>query len=98
MTTATQARRDEVKAERLKLLTHPTRIEVLRLLADGNAAPVDLAKEKDISIAAAAYHFQQLAGAKAIRLVKVEPARGTMRHVYGITAAGREILAMAERL
>lgn len=98
MTTATQARRRGTKVERLKLLTHDTRIDILRRLADGDASPAEVAGEREITIAASSYHFHRLLRARAIRLVKTVPARGTVRHIYAITALGRDILAMAEHL
>ena len=66
----------------IRALGHPTRDRILRTLWGGEASPADLAKELDIPLGHLAYHFRVLLQCDAIELVRTEPVRGTLKHVY----------------
>ena len=66
----------------IKALTHPLRIQILRLLEDRTASPSELADEIGAPLGNVSYHVRQLHGLGLIKLVKKTPRRGAIEHHY----------------
>lgn len=66
----------------LKAISHPIRIEVLRILADRVASPNEVARELGESLSNVSYHFKDLREEGCIELVDTQPRRGAVEHYY----------------
>jgi DNA-binding transcriptional ArsR family regulator len=66
----------------LRVLAHPLRLQMVSLLAGAPFSAAELARELDISQAAASYHLRQLHGAGVVTLLEVRPKRGGRERVY----------------
>jgi DNA-binding transcriptional ArsR family regulator len=75
-------------------LGNPYRRRILSELQErgGLLAPVefveidgDQGKSRAAALSHASYHFRQLEKAKLVELVRTEPKRGTVKHLYGLT-------------
>lgn len=78
------ARRDSSdETKLLGALSNPLRRQILRRMRDGEAlSPLQLAEEFDLPVSNIAYHVRVLAGCGAVRLVRVKPVRGALKHYY----------------
>lgn len=73
-------------------LLHPLRLEILRVMEEsGPTSPSDIAEDQR-DLGRVAYHFRILLKAGLIRQVELVPVRGSVRHIYGLTATGRAAL------
>src|SRR4051794_30069578 len=70
----------------IKALTHPLRIQILRLLEERIASPSELADEIGAPLGNVSYHVRQLHGLGLIKLVKKTPRRGAIEHHYKAVA------------
>jgi hypothetical protein len=68
----------------MKLLHHPVRRAVLRIMFDTREprSPVELAGEMDESLGNVGYHVRLMERHQAIRLVGEEPVSGSLKHYY----------------
>lgn len=71
----------------LKVISHPVRIEVLRVLQNRVASPKELARELGESLSNVSYHFKYLRQEGCIEIVETEPRRGAVEHYYGAKAS-----------
>jgi DNA-binding transcriptional ArsR family regulator len=65
-----------------KAYAHPLRIEIMGLLDNRVASPVQLAAELGSSLPTTSYHVRQLASLNLIKLVKRRQTRGSIEHFY----------------
>ena len=65
-----------------KALSHPLRMQILTILGQRVASPVELATELDVPLNNLSYHVRTLLDLECIELVRTEPRRGTLEHFY----------------
>jgi DNA-binding transcriptional ArsR family regulator len=75
--------------EMAKALSHPTRAHILRVLEDGSASPVQIARESGQPVSNVSYHVRVLQKAGCVRLLRTEQRRGALEHFYEATANDR---------
>jgi len=80
--------RSQEKAELAKLLSHPTRVEILKEANRHEISPAEFARERGLKTSTVSEHFQKLADYGAIKLVRLEPVRGGVKKVYAATING----------
>lgn len=68
--------------ERLRALSHPTRLRILSLLTGAPMSSAELARELGMSQAAVSFHVRQLAGVGYLELVEERSKRGGKERVY----------------
>jgi DNA-binding transcriptional ArsR family regulator len=76
---------EDTQQQMLSALRHPLRRTILRTLAGSDreaGSPRELSDELNASLSNVSYHFRVLAKCKAVDLVRIEPARGSMQHFY----------------
>ncbi len=78
----------ERKASLARLLSHPTRVQILAATHREAISPSEFAKAHGLSTSSVAEHFRKLAEYGAIKLARLEPARGSVRHMYVGTKRG----------
>ncbi len=78
----------ERKASLAKLLSHPTRVQILAASHRQAISPSEFAKSHGLSTSSVAEHFRKLADYGAIKLIRLEPVRGSVRHMYVGTKRG----------
>jgi len=67
----------------LRALSNPLRRQILRRMRDGDTlSPLQLAEEFDLPVSNVAYHVRVLADSGAVKLVRVKPVRGALKHFY----------------
>jgi len=66
----------------LRIISHPIRIEALRVLQNRVASPKELAEELGESVSNVSYHFKYLCLEDCIEIVATEPRRGAIEHYY----------------
>jgi DNA-binding transcriptional ArsR family regulator len=102
MATATRSRTkkvetlDERRAVIAKMLTHPLRLQILKLL-DENEKPMSpsmLAETLEAPLGNVSYHVRQLLGAKFILLKRTKQRRGAVEHFYAPTDKGTGLLKL----
>ncbi|MGH2976142.1 MAG: hypothetical protein ACRDLL_14945 [Solirubrobacterales bacterium] len=76
------------KATLAKLLSHPTRVQILAAAHRQAISPSEFARAHGQSTSSVAEHFRKLADYGAIKLVRQEPVRGSVRHMYVGTKRG----------
>jgi predicted ArsR family transcriptional regulator len=69
----------------VKAISHPDRLEALKILNERVASPNELAKELGCENNYIAYHIRELAKYDCIELVRTEPRRGATEHFYRAT-------------
>jgi len=79
---AIQASDNRVGDRLLRIISHPIRIEVLRVLQDRPASPKELAAALGESINNVSYHFKYLHLEGCIEIVATESRRGAIEHYY----------------
>lgn len=65
-----------------KMLAHPTRLQILAIAHQRAISPSEFAKAHGKNKGTVAHHFKKLREYGAIKLVKKEPVRGSLRHMY----------------
>jgi DNA-binding transcriptional ArsR family regulator len=65
-----------------KGLSHPVRVQILRILQDRIASPNDLAVEIGAPLGNVSYHVRFLARLGLIELTGTRPRRGAIEHFY----------------
>jgi DNA-binding transcriptional ArsR family regulator len=66
----------------VKALSHPLRHRLLVRLNEGEASPVQMARELGEPVGNVSFHVRTLAAVGAIELVRTVPRRGALEHVY----------------
>jgi DNA-binding transcriptional ArsR family regulator len=85
---ATQAAPSQDKASLAKLLSHSTRVQILAAAHRQAISPSEFAREHGLTTSSVAQHFRKLADYGAIKLVRKEPVRGSVKHMYVGTKRG----------
>ena len=84
----------------LAALRHPTRRQILRLMASEEAiSPRELAILLEQPLSNVSYHVRVLADCEAVCLVRTIPVRGSMQHFYRTAVDApwaRQILGLGE--
>lgn len=80
---------DITDTETVKALSHPLRVQILRLLEEKDGSPVEIATALDLPVNRVSYHMRQLARFDLIKLVKTTPRRGAVEHHYRLQARPR---------
>jgi DNA-binding transcriptional ArsR family regulator len=77
------ARQDSFDAQLARVLSHPLRPTILRLLTDrGEASPTQLATELGVPLGTLSYHIRLLRDTGWIEQVRTVPRRGAVEHFY----------------
>jgi DNA-binding transcriptional ArsR family regulator len=63
-------------------LAHPMRVQILEILSDRVASPIELATALDKSLSHVAYHTRTLDDCGCLQLVGTEQRRGATEHYY----------------
>jgi DNA-binding transcriptional ArsR family regulator len=66
----------------VKALAHPLRVEILRILDEGRASPIELSRRLQSPLGVVSYHVRVLSDLGLIRLVKRTARRGAIEHHY----------------
>jgi DNA-binding transcriptional ArsR family regulator len=66
----------------VRSLSHPIRIEILRLLDNRTASPKELAAEAGEKVSMVAYHFKYLRDEGCIEIASTKRRRGAIEHYY----------------
>jgi DNA-binding transcriptional ArsR family regulator len=80
---------DITDTETVKALSHPLRVQILRLLEEKDMSPVEVSAELGLPVNRVSYHMRQLARFDLIKLVKTTPRRGAVEHHYRLQARPR---------
>jgi hypothetical protein len=76
------------KASLAFLLSHPVRVQILAAAHREAVSPSGFARDHGLETSAVAEHFRRLADYGAIKLLRTEPVRGSVRHLYVGTKRG----------
>lgn len=76
------------KASLAKLLSNPKRVQILAVAHREAISPSEFARANGLTTSSVAEHFKKLADYGAIKLVRKEPVRGSVRHMYVGTKRG----------
>lgn len=91
---ATKAAPSRDKTSLAKLLSHSTRVQILAAAHRQAISPSEFARAHGLTTSSVAQHFKKLADYGAIKLVRKEPVRGSVRHMY--VGAKRGILTESD--
>jgi DNA-binding transcriptional ArsR family regulator len=80
---------DITDTQTVKALSHPLRVQILRLLEEKDGSPVEIATTLGLPVNRVSYHMRQLARFGLIKLVKRTPRRGAVEHHYRLQARPR---------
>jgi len=80
---------DITDTETVKALSHPLRVQILRMLEEKDGSPVEIATALGLPVNRVSYHMRQLARFDLIKLVKTPPRRGAVEHHYRLQARPR---------
>jgi DNA-binding transcriptional ArsR family regulator len=80
---------DITDTETVKALSHPLRVQILRLLEEKDSSPVEIATALGLPVNRVSYHMRQLARFDLIKLVKTTPRRGAVEHHYRLQSRPR---------
>ncbi|HEU5252648.1 MAG TPA: winged helix-turn-helix domain-containing protein [Solirubrobacterales bacterium] len=79
---------DEQGEERLadrwfvKALSHPVRVEILELLNEREASPVEMKRSLGGTLNLINYHLKVLVDCGCVEVARTEPVRGAVKHFY----------------
>jgi hypothetical protein len=76
------------KASLAFLLSHPVRVQILAAAHREAISPSGFARAHGFETSSVAEHFRRLADYGAIKLIRKEPVRGSVRHLYVGTKRG----------
>lgn len=76
------------KANLAFLLSHPVRVQILAAAHREAISPSGFARAHGLETSSVAEHFRRLADYGAIKLIRKEPVRGSVRHLYVGTKRG----------
>jgi DNA-binding transcriptional ArsR family regulator len=66
----------------LRALNHPLRRRILRLMDNETSSPAALAAELGEPLPSVSYHVRVLDKCDVLQLVRAQPVRGSVEHVY----------------
>ena len=73
-----------------KALSNPLRAQALHLISEGVGSPKAIAERLDLDVRGVAYHVRVLAELGCIELAETHQRRGSLEHVYRVTARATE--------
>jgi DNA-binding transcriptional ArsR family regulator len=76
------SRNAEVDAQLIKVLGHPVRARILRVMSDRPASPKEIAEQLHEPLSNISYHVRVLLDAGCLELVGTTPRRGAVEHHY----------------
>lgn len=82
---ANRAGRRAARQNRLIALSNPLRAEILRILVERPASPVEMARELDVPTPNVSHHAKRLVELDCAELVEEEKVQGAMKHIYRAT-------------
>jgi len=82
---ANQAGRRAARQKRLIALADPLRAEMLRILVERPASPVEMARELGVPTPNVSHHAKRLVELDCAELVEEEKVQGAMKHIYRAT-------------
>lgn len=82
---ANRAGRRAARQNRLKALAEPLRAEILRILTERTASPVEMAHELGASTQLVSHHAKQLVRLDCAELVEEKKVQGAIQHFYRAT-------------
>lgn len=77
--------RRAARQNRLIALTNPLRAEILRILVERPASPVEMARELGVPTPNVSHHAKRLVELDCAELVEEEKVQGAMKHIYRAT-------------
>lgn len=81
-----------------KALSHEARRHALRVFAEGEHSPKEIAARNGAGIERIAHHVRALADLGMVVEVRTEPRRGVVAHYYTLTADGEAAVKIARAL
>jgi DNA-binding transcriptional ArsR family regulator len=82
---ANRAGRRAARESRLIALSNPLRAEILRILVERPASPVEMARELGVPTPNVSHHAKRLVELDCAELVEEEKVQGAMKHIYRAT-------------
>jgi DNA-binding transcriptional ArsR family regulator len=82
---ANRAGRRAARENRLIALSNPLRAEILRILVERPASPVEMARELGVPTPNVSHHAKRLVELDCAELVEEEKVQGAMKHIYRAT-------------
>lgn len=82
---ANRAGRRAARQKRLIALSDPLRAEMLRILVERPASPVEMARELGVPTPNVSHHAKRLVELDCAELVEEEKVQGAMKHIYRAT-------------
>lgn len=82
---ANRAGRRAARQNRLIALSNPLRAEILRILVERPASPVEMARELGVPTPNVSHHAKRLVELDCAELVEEEKVQGAMKHIYRAT-------------
>jgi DNA-binding transcriptional ArsR family regulator len=75
---------EEKLAERwfVRALSHPVRVEILELLQEREASPIEMKRAIGGTLNLVNYHLKVLVDCGCVEVVRTEPVRGAVKHYY----------------
>jgi DNA-binding transcriptional ArsR family regulator len=80
-----RAGRRAARQNRLIALSNPLRAEILRILVERPASPVEMARELGVPTPNVSHHAKRLVELDCAELVEEEKVQGAMKHIYRAT-------------
>jgi predicted ArsR family transcriptional regulator len=81
----TRERRSQANENRRKAMSHPLRAEVLLILSERTASPVEMARQLGADVAAVSHHTKRLVALECAELTDERKVRGAVQHFYRAT-------------
>jgi len=66
----------------VKALSHPVRVEILELLNEAEASPVEMKRALGCTLNLVNYHLKVLVDCGCVEVSRTEPVRGAVKHFY----------------
>jgi predicted transcriptional regulator len=82
---STKAQRRDITQNRLTAMSHPLRAEVLRILVERTASPVEMGRELEEETSNVSFHVKRLVELDCAELVRTRQRRGATEHFYRAT-------------
>jgi DNA-binding transcriptional ArsR family regulator len=77
-----ESNREAVDGRLVRALAHPLRVQILEILSERVASPVDLSAELGVDLGHVAYHTRTLDSCGCLELVDTAQRRGAVEHFY----------------
>jgi predicted ArsR family transcriptional regulator len=81
----TKAARQQANQNRLIAMSHPVRADILLILTERTASPVEMARELGQKVHTVSHHAKRLVELECAELVDERPVRGAIEHFYRAT-------------